>query len=874
MRTLPLYESLPRAVLETTPGRELDPTCTKCELHARVRTVCLGADGEPGGLLVVGESPGRNEDLTGRPFIGEAGGLLRRVIKRHWRGGPVVLDNALRCAPGKAEVKEKHVEACRAYLAETLKEARPTRVVTLGAWAAMAVLGRGTAPFSTRRGYAYLTAGSRPVPVFMVLHPAAALRNRFVAQWFERDMEWALNADPPRPPWDADVHVVETAADAAYAIETLRAAGWSMFDVESAGLLFDPSFRLLSVSFCAKGERDAWAWDREALARPEVVGPMFAYLADPRAVKGGTNVKFDMLAAYCESRGVMPRGVKIDVRLWRKLLEPEADAKLDRMAELVGMGGMKEESKQHLDAGKEAVTRILSFEKRLAKREAKIARGEKVSKTFTLLEGPQTLAELGIDPALERVVRNDAYDKDAWAYALVPPEVLVRYNARDAVATTSLAEKVEPELRAVPQLARVWDTIVEGASRAVAQVETWGVAANRDAIVVFDQYLEVRENELRGKLDGYAKLENWNSRDQIADLLFHKLKLPVVKLTDGGDESTDKDTLEQLRGKHPLVGHLIDYRGVTKLRGTYARGLLPFVRPDGRIHPTLLLDGARTGRWSCAGPNLQNQPRAKLNDGGVSKMVRDNFVASPGSVLLEFDYSQIEIRVAAMLSQDPAMMAILASGVDFHQKTAELIAKVAWGIDPSQVTEDHRSIAKTVNFGVLYGKTANTFAAEWGVAVSTAQAVIDAIFGQFQRLAVWMREMLSEARRTGEVWTWWRGQKARRRPLWRVADADDYARSVAEHGAVNTPVQGTANEFCVASLVAATEWIEADAVPAKLVLAVHDSMLFDVAEEAVDEVLHMVPRIMLGHDSNGVQLKVDAKRGPAWGSLEKVKKAA
>lgn len=875
MLRLPLYDSLPRAVLETTPGREIDPTCTRCELHGRARSVCLGADGEPGGLLVVGESPGRNEDAAGRPFLGESGGLVRMLVKRHWRGGPVVLDNAVRCAPGQTELKEKHLTACRPYLAQTLREARPTRVVTLGGWAARAVLGRSVSPFTTRRGYAFLTGvPGRIVPVMMVLHPTSALRNRFVRQWFEADMAWALTASPPRPPWDADVHVVETPDDAQHAVAELRRAPWAMFDVETAGLLFDPSFRLLSVALCAKGERDAWVWGAEALADPATARPLFDYLADPRATKGGTNVKFDMLAAYCQTRGVMPRGVRIDVRLWRKLLEPEADGKLERMAELIGMGGMKEENAEHVEAGKGAVARVLGYEKRVAKHADKllaVGAGVKPPKPPKAPEGPQTLAELGIDPALERVVRNDAYDKDTWAYALVPRDVLYRYNARDAVATTALAELLEPELRARAPLARVWDTIVERASRAVAQVEAWGVASNRDAILALDQYLEVREADLLGKLNGYAKLENWNSRDQIADLLFNRLKLPSVKLTDAGEESTANDVLETLKHRHPLIEHLIDYRSVTKLRGTYARGLLPHVRADGRIHPTLLLDGARTGRWSCQHPNLQNQPRAKTAE---AKMVRDSFVAAPGHQLVEFDYSQIEIRVAAMLSRDPVMIEILASGADFHQRTAELISKIAWGIEPSQVTDEHRSLAKAVNFGILYGKTANTFASEWGVPKAKAQAVIDAIFGRFQRLATWMREQLAEARRTGEVWTWWAGQRARRRPLWCVADVDEYARSVAEHGAVNTPVQGTANEFCVASLVEAIDWIEGDAVPAKLVLAVHDSMLFEVREDAVGEVLHMVPRIMLSHDTGGVPFKADAKTGRAWGSLEKWKGAA
>lgn len=866
MKSLPLYVSLPRAEVEVTEPADLDPGCLRCDLHKGARHVCLAADGEPGGLLVVGEGPSRAEDGVGRPFTSTAGGTVRRLLKRYWPG-PVVLDNATRCPA--VEVRPKHLDACRPFLAATLREAAPTRIITLGAAAAYAVLGRNVAPFTTRRGYAFLTAGRRLVPVFSLLPPGMGQRNRFVARWFEDDVAWACKAQPEVPPWDADVNVVETLADARAAIAHLRTRAWSTFDVETAGLMYDPSFRMLSLSVCAEGERDAFLWGRAALADAAVRAPLLDYLTDARAAKGGTNVKFDMQAVYC-AFGVMPRGVTIDVRLWRKMLEPEAEGRLDKMSELVGMGGMKEENDEALARGITEVGRVLAYERRVAKAAALTAQGKKAP-TVGPSKAAASLAALGVDARLEPVVRSDDYDKKAWAYALVEESVLHRYNARDTVATTALAEVLGAQLQQEPDLARTWEVLVQGASSAIAQVEAWGVGVNRDAVEVFDDYLGVREEEVLNKLNGFAKLDSWNSRDQIAALLFDKLKLPRIKLTDTEADSTDKEVLEALKSKHPLIPYLIDYRSLSKLRGTYARGLLPHIRPDRRIHPTLLLDGARTGRMSCQNPNLQNQPRPEKPE---SKMVRDCFVASPGCRLVEFDYSQIEIRVAAMLSQDETMLSILASGADFHQRTAELISKYAWGIEPHQVTDYHRTLAKAVNFGILYGKTANTLAKEWGCTIDTAQTVVDALFGQFRRLKRWMQEVLAEARHSGEVWTWWNGHRARRRPLWRVADADDYARSVAEHGSVNTPVQGTANEFCLASLVQSVDWILGDAVPARLVLAVHDSLLFDVRIDAVDEVLYTVPGIMLGHNSNGVRLKVDAKTGPSWGSMSKVTLAA
>jgi DNA polymerase-1 len=252
-------------------------------------------------------------------------------------------------------------------------------------------------------------------------------------------------------------------------------------------------------------------------------------------------------------------------------------------------------------------------------------------------------------------------------------------------------------------------------------------------------------------------------------------------------------------------------------------------------------------------------------------MARDIFRASPGFTLVQLDFSQLELRIAAMLSGDDDMIAIFREGVDFHQRTAEMISKFAWGIEPGEVQKAHRSQAKAVNFGILYGKTASSLAAEWGVSQAKAQAVMDAILGRFQGLAQWCAKRRAEAARTGLSWTWWDGEPARRRPLWRIADNDKFARITAENGAVNTPIQGTASEFCIASLADAVEWIEADGLEddVRLTLPVHDSLLFEVRAGMEHEVAHQARRIMCGHNSSGVPLEVDCEVGPAWGSLVK-----
>jgi DNA polymerase-1 len=247
-------------------------------------------------------------------------------------------------------------------------------------------------------------------------------------------------------------------------------------------------------------------------------------------------------------------------------------------------------------------------------------------------------------------------------------------------------------------------------------------------------------------------------------------------------------------------------------------------------------------------------------------------VASPGHLLVELDYSQLELRIAAALSGDPVMIADFLSGEDFHLRTAKAIAKTFWGIPPEQVEKKHRTLAKSVNFGLAYGKTARTFSEELGIPVEDAERLCDAIMGRFKVFTAWRNERLAYARRSGFCWTEWRGRQARRRALWNLGGQDDYLRSVAEHGSYNTPVQGTASDYCVASIVSVVRWIEDNALApdVMLVLPVHDSLMLDVREDLVPEAVSAVSGIVTSWPiPNGVPLEAEVKVGPSWGSLAK-----
>jgi len=393
------------------------------------------------------------------------------------------------------------------------------------------------------------------------------------------------------------------------------------------------------------------------------------------------------------------------------------------------------------------------------------------------------------------------------------------------------------------------------------------VPVDKGAVEQFRDYLRTLKEGVRQRLTKYADLDPDSNRS-VATLLFDVLKLPPQKETKMGKASTDAESLKALEGKHPVVADILEWRRLSKLDGTYATGILPHICPDGRIHPNLLLDGARSGRMSCSEPNMQNIPRDA--DSVEGKMIRRCFAAAPGHLMVNVDYSQLEYRIAAMLSGDEAMIGVFERGEDVHLGTAKLICKMVWGIEPDAVQKMHRTFAKTTNFALLYGMGDPALASRLGCSLGVARRVREAVLGRYPKLRRWIEERVRETARTGYAWTWWAGEKARRRSLYRVADRDGDDRVTAEHSSYNSPVQGTGSDFLLASMAAVIDWIIGDGVPAVVCVPIHDALLMEVREDAVDEVVNRTKAIMTSWDSQGVPIVVDAEVGLSWGDLHKV----
>ena len=871
---LPLYlpgkslaEGGHRTPVEDAQPLALDKGCTLCKLAEGVRSPCLPPDGDAGGLLVVGASPTAEDDSRGVVFSSGANYLLRGTISKYWTG-PVAYDYALRCAPGKRPVTPKQVGACRGYLAATVQEVKPTRLIVLGGSAAQAILGRNANATSAPRAVAWL---SDDTPVFILPSPLQVVRNRFERAQFENDLIHALTCDitdTAFPRCTGVYQLIETEQDALDAERALATHGAFAYDCEWVGRPYSRDFVVTNIACCPVGEDAAWVWDSHGLLDPARVAPLKRLMLNSRVRKVGANLSVDVHAVERYLK-VPVVGQDSDVRLKRKLLDATADADLATMAEIVGMGGHKAEASAWVDVTAKTMRKALKLRaKEATPTPAALDRlFPWVPLRVEEVSMQRAAVEMGFDTGEESGRKGE---ERSYTLGVLPADVAARYNARDAVATARVEAWVQPLLAAEPDLERTWLKIVRPAMRAVQRVESWGIAVDRDALRHLQTHLQSRIDEVALRLEAAEPGMNWSSPKQLAELFYGKLKLPIQRLTDSNNPSTDEAALEGLRGRHPAIDDLLEFRSLNKMKGTYADGLLRVVDEDGRIHGYLLLDGAGTGRTSMKNPNLQNVPRADTPDG---KLIRACVIAAPGHLLVEFDFSTLEPRIAAVLSKDAALRGVFLRGEDFHKATARIIQPILWPKAPVGpdglvvITKDQRQESKPVGLAALYGKHAGSMAETLGVSKAKAQAVLDAILVKYADLKQWIDGRMAYTRKHGESWTWWDGHRARRRPLTEIASPEEGIRGNAERGSYNGPIQGTASDFLIASLTEVVDLISTGELPGKLLLPIHDSLLLEVPTESVSEVIVKVKQVMTSWPSDGVPLLADCKIGVNWSSM-------
>ena len=386
----------------------------------------------------------------------------------------------------------------------------------------------------------------------------------------------------------------------------------------------------------------------------------------------------------------------------------------------------------------------------------------------------------------------------------------------------------------------------------LARMEQAGFLVDRKALYDFGERLTSSIEQLQQSIWALAgEPFNIQSPKQLGNVLFERLMLPAGKKTKTG-WSTNAAVLDKLRGKHPIVEQILDYRTLTKLKSTYADGLLKEISADGRIHTNFQMTVTATGRLSSTEPNLQNIPVRRELGAQIRKM----FVASPGKVLVDADYSQIELRLLAHIANDETMIAAFRSGEDIHAVTASQV----FGVPLAEVTPLQRSHAKAVNFGIVYGISAFSLAQDIGVFQSEAKAYMDSYFAKYHGVREYMTRVVEQAKADGYVTTLF----GRRRDLPELKSSNFNLRSFGERVALNMPIQGTAADIIKAAMVRVDARMRAEKLQARLLLQVHDELIVECpAEEAetvkailVDEMEHVV--------DYRVPLLVDAKIGASW----------
>jgi DNA polymerase-1 len=593
----------------------------------------------------------------------------------------------------------------------------------------------------------------------------------------------------------------ETVADAATFerwMATIERAELVCIDTETTGV--DPlEAKIVGLAFAIEPGRACYVplahrypGAPEQLAPDAAFARLAPWLADPRRYKVGQNLKFDQ--HVLANYGLVLAGVAHDTLLESYVLEAHRPHDLDNLAW------------RHLGV-----------------------------KTLTYAE----VAGKG--------AKQIAFDQ-------VSVEDATKYAAEDADIALQLHRHLHPRIGESAKLDHVYASIELPVREVLFRMEREGVMI--DAALLAAQSRELGEKALALEQQAYqlaGQPFNLSSPRQLGEILFQKMKLPTPRKTATGQPSTDEDVLTLLAADYPLPKVLLEHRAITKLKSTYTDKLPQMVNQrTGRVHTTFSQATAVTGRLASSDPNLQNIP-VRTPEG---RRIREAFIAPPGHVVLSADYSQVELRIMAHLSRDPALVAAFHEGTDIHRATAGDI----FGVPASAVSSEQRRYIKAVNFGLIYGMSAFGLAQQLGIERGAAQAFIDKYFQRYPGVADYMQRTREFARAHGFVET----VLGRRLYLPDINAGGGPRRAASERAAINAPMQGTAADLIKLAMIAVQTWLDRERLGTKLVLQVHDELVFEVPDAEIERMNAELPRRMSEVAELSVPLVVDIGIGPNW----------
>ena len=436
----------------------------------------------------------------------------------------------------------------------------------------------------------------------------------------------------------------------------------------------------------------------------------------------------------------------------------------------------------------------------------------------------------------------------------VPIEQAAPYAAEDAAVTLRLHQLLSEKLDQEPALATLYRGLEIPLVSVLSRIERNGALVCRDTLAAHSQELGERILALESQAHELAGGPfNLGSPKQLGEILFNQLELPVLRKTPKGAPSTAEDVLAELALDYPLPAVLMEYRGLSKLKSTYTDKLPEMIDTrTGRVHTSYHQAVTATGRLSSSDPNLQNIP-IRTEEG---RRIRQAFIAAPGHQIVAADYSQIELRIMAHLSQDAGLLTAFAEGVDVHSATAAEV----FGVGIDAVSGDQRRKAKAINFGLIYGMSAFGLGKQLGIGRNEAQEYIDLYFARYPGVADYMARTRESAHQTGYVET----LRGRRLYLPEINARNRQRQQAAERTAINAPMQGTAADIIKMAMLAVDAWLTDSKINARLIMQVHDELVFEVESGAVEELSETVSQLMSGVGVLDVPLLVEAGTGDNW----------
>ena len=581
-------------------------------------------------------------------------------------------------------------------------------------------------------------------------------------------------------------------------IDRLMAAEISAVDTETDSL--DPmAARIVGISFAVEPGRAAYVPLAHAgpdapdqLPMDEALAALQPWLEDETRPKVGQNLKYDL--HVLANHGIHMRGVAHDTMLESYVLEAHLGHSLEKLAD------------RHL--GRQG----LSYEDLCGKGAHQIP-----------------FAQVDVARATE-------------------------YSGEDSEMALQVHQTLWPQLQAEGRLAEVYQRIEMPAMRILQRIERHGVLI--DAAVLAAQSRALGERMVALEQEAYAiagQPFNMGSPKQIGEILFGKLGLPVKKKTASGAPSTDEEVLQELAADYPLPARILDHRSLAKLKGTYTDKLPLMVNPHtGRVHTNYAQAVAVTGRLASNDPNLQNIP-IRTAEG---RRVREAFIAPPGHVILSADYSQIELRIMAHISEDPGLLRAFAEGIDVHRATASEV----FNVPLADVSAEQRRYAKVINFGLIYGMGAFGLASNLGIEQKAARDYIERYFDRFAGVKRYMEATKASAAELGYVETFF----GRRIVLPDIRGGNGPRRASAERQAINAPMQGTAADLIKLAMIAVQGALDAESRATRMVMQVHDELVFEVPEAELPWAREAVPRLMAGVAALKVPLLAEVGVGPNW----------